>query len=105
MASMALWQRRRPYYKAQGMTLWDAMVEMYERYGYYKDGIKSVSLKGIEGLQKIQEIMDTLRKNPPAQIGDYKVTSFRDYKTDTISGSGDRRGEADRASDLQRAVL
>ena len=72
------------FYKAQGKTLWDAMVEMYERYGYYKDDIKSVSLKGIEGLQKIQEIMDTLRKNPPAQIGDYKVTSFRDYKTDTI---------------------
>ena len=38
------------FYKAQGKTLWDAMVEMYERYGYYKDDIKSVSLKGIEGL-------------------------------------------------------
>ena len=83
VASMALAEAA-AFYKAQGKTLWDAMVEMYERYGYYKDDIKSVSLKGIEGLQKIQEIMDTLRKNPPAQIGDYKVTSFRDYKTDTI---------------------
>ena len=50
VATMALWQRRRPYYKTQGKTLWDAMVEMYERYGYYKDDIKSISLKGIEGL-------------------------------------------------------
>ena len=83
VASMALAEAA-AFYKAQGKTLWDAMVEMYERYGYYKDDIKSVSLKGIEGLQKIQEIMDTLRKNPPAQIGDYKVTSFRDYKADTI---------------------
>ena len=83
VASMALAEAA-AFYKAQGKTLWDAMIEMYERYGYYKDDIKSVSLKGIEGLQKIQEIMDTLRKNPPVQIGDYKVTSFRDYKADTI---------------------
>ena len=83
VASMALAEAA-AFYKAQGKTLWDAMVEMYERYGYYKDDIKSVSLKGIEGLQKIQEIMDTLRKNPPTQIGDYQVTSFRDYKADTI---------------------
>lgn len=83
VASMALAEAA-AFYKAQGKTLWDAMVEMYERYGYYKDDIKSVSLKGIEGLQKIQEIMETLRKNPPTQIGDYKVTSFRDYKADTI---------------------
>ena len=67
------------------MTLWDAMIELYERYGYYKDSIKSITLKGIEGLAKIQEIMDTLRKNPPTQVGDYKVTSFRDYKEDTVT--------------------
>ena len=72
------------FYKTQGKTLWDAMIELYERYGYYKDDIKSITLKGIEGLQKIQEIMDTLRKNPPAKIGDYTVTAVRDYKADTI---------------------
>lgn len=83
VASMALAEAA-AFYKAQGKTLWDAMLEMYERYGYYKDDIKSVSLKGIEGLQKIQEIMETLRKNPPAEIGGYQVTSFRDYKADTI---------------------
>ncbi len=73
------------FYKAQGKTLWDAMIDMYERYGYYKDDIKSITLKGIEGLKKIQEILDTLRKNPPTQIGEYQVTSVRDYKADTIT--------------------
>ncbi len=73
------------YYKSQGKTLWDVMIEMYERYGYYKDDIQSVSLKGIEGLQKIQEIMDTLRANPPAEIGGYTVQAVRDYREDTIT--------------------
>ncbi|MCD7813430.1 MAG: phospho-sugar mutase [Lachnospiraceae bacterium] len=72
------------FYKTQGKTLWDAMIDMYERYGYYKDDIKSITLKGIEGLQKIQEILDTLRKNPPTEIGGYKVLSARDYKANTI---------------------
>lgn len=84
VATMALCECA-AYYKTRNMTLWDAMIEMYERYGYYKDNIKSITLKGIEGLAKIQEIMDTLRKNPPVQVGDYKVTSFRDYKEDRIT--------------------
>ena len=83
VATMALCEAA-AYYKSQGMTLWDAMIQMYERYGYYKDDIKSITLKGIEGLAKIQEIMDTLRKNPPKQIGAYKVTATRDYKEDKI---------------------
>ena len=57
---------------------------MYEKYGFYKDDIKSITLKGIEGLQKIQEILDTLRKETPARIGDYEVLAARDYKQDTI---------------------
>ena len=65
------------------MTLWDAMIAMYERYGYYKDDVKSITLKGIEGLAKIQQIMDTLRNNTPSEIGPYKVVSARDYKLDT----------------------
>ena len=83
VATMALCEAA-AYYKSKGMTLWDAMIQMYERYGYYKDDIKSITLKGIEGLAKIQEIMDTLRKNPPKQIGAYKVTATRDYKEDKI---------------------
>lgn len=84
VATMALCEAA-AYYKTQGKTLWDAMIEMYEQYGYYKDDIKSVTLKGIEGLQKIQEIMDTLRQNPPSEFAGYKVVSVRDYKKDTIT--------------------
>ena len=73
------------YYKSKGMNLWDAMLAMYEKYGYYKDDIKSISLSGIEGQEKIQSIMETLRQNPPAAIGGYKVLSVRDYKKDTIT--------------------
>ena len=83
VATMALCEAA-AYYKTQGKTLWDAMIDMYEQFGYYKDDIKSVTLKGIEGLQKIQEIMDTLRQNPPAEFAGYKVVSARDYKEDTI---------------------
>ena len=72
------------YYKTKNMTLWDAMVAMYERYGFYKDGIQSITLKGIEGLNKIQEILETLRNNTPSEFGGYKVLSARDYKLDTI---------------------
>ena len=72
------------YYKQKGMTLWDAMVAMYEKYGYYKDSVKSIGLSGIEGLAKIQSIMETLRNNTPAEVGGYKVVSARDYKLDTI---------------------
>ena len=72
------------YYKEKGMTLWDAMVAMYEKYGYYKDAVKAIGLSGIEGLAKIQSIMETLRNNTPTEVGGYKVTSARDYKLDTI---------------------
>ena len=73
------------YYKEKGMTLWDAMVAMYEKYGYYKDTVKSIGLKGIEGLAKIQEIMENFRKNPPKELAGWKVVSARDYKADTIT--------------------
>ena len=72
------------YYKTKNMTLWDAMVDMYEKYGYCLDAVKSIGLSGIEGLAKIQAIMDYLRNNTPAEIGGYKVVSARDYKLDTI---------------------
>ncbi|MDO4599137.1 MAG: phospho-sugar mutase [[Ruminococcus] gnavus] len=83
VATMALCEAA-AYYKTKDMTLWDAMIEMYEKYGYYKDDIQSITLKGIEGLAKIQEILETLRKNPPAEIAGYKVLKARDYKADTI---------------------
>ncbi len=73
------------YYKTKDMTLWDAMIAMYERYGYYKDDIKTFTLKGKEGLEKIARIMDTLQGEALERIGDYTVTSFRDYMKDTVT--------------------
>ena len=84
VATMALCEAA-AYYKTKNMTLWDAMIAMYERYGYCKDGVKAVTMKGIEGLAKIQEIMSDLRKNPPKEIDGHKVLSFRDYQADTIT--------------------
>ena len=83
VATMALCEAA-AYYKSQGKTLWDAMIDMYEKYGYYIDAIQSVGFKGLEGLAKIQSIMDTLRSEIPAKIGKYEVVSARDYKADTI---------------------
>ena len=82
-ASVALCEAA-AYYKTRNMTLWDAMVAMYEKYGYYKDAVKAIGLKGIEGLAKIQNIMETLRNEAPAKVGEYDVVSARDYKLDTI---------------------
>ena len=90
VATMALCEAA-AYYKTKNMTLWDAMVAMYERYGYYKDDVQSITMKGIEGLEKIQEIMTALRTNPPKEVGGIQVTSFRDYQAGTVTDlqSGD----------------
>ena len=84
VASMALCEAA-AYYKTKNMTLWDAMIAMYERYGYYQDGITAITLKGIEGLEKIGQIMNTLRAEAPKEIGAYQVTAVRDYKNDTVT--------------------
>lgn len=84
VASMALCEAA-AYYKTKNMTLWDAMIAMYERYGYYQDGITAITLKSIEGLEKIGQIMNTLRAEAPKEIGAYQVTAVRDYKNDTIT--------------------
>ncbi|MDD6504960.1 MAG: phospho-sugar mutase [Lachnospiraceae bacterium] len=71
------------YHKAQGKTLWDAMVDMYEKYGYYREGIATLTLKGIDGAAQIQETMARARENTPASVGGYEVLAVRDYKADT----------------------
>lgn len=83
VASMALCEAA-AYYKKRGKTLWDAMIDMYEKYGYYKDDVISITHKGIEGLEKIKSTMEGLRANPPEKFGDYEVTAVRDYEKDTI---------------------
>ena len=72
------------YYKEKGLTLWDQMINIYEKYGYYKEDLLSLTLEGASGARKIKEMMDNLRNNVPSKIGEYKVEKFRDYKTAKI---------------------
>ena len=72
------------YYKSKGLTLWDQMLVLFEKYGYYKEGLYTLTLKGQEGAAKIQEILKSFRSNPPKQIGEYKVLAFRDYEENII---------------------
>ena len=69
------------FYKKQGKSVWDAMIDMYDKYGYYKEGQYSITMKGKEGAEQIAALMDKLRKNPPKEFGAWKVEEFRDYKT------------------------
>ncbi len=84
VASMALCEAA-AYYKTKGWTLWDAMTDIYERLGYYKDAVSAITLKGKEGIEKIGSIMVELRENPLETIGDYKVLKVRDYQKDTYT--------------------
>lgn len=78
------------YYKAQGKTLWDQMIDIYEKYGYYKEEQVSIVLEGIEGAEKIQQMMTNMRNTPLNQIGEYKVIKFKDiernYIKDMVTG-------------------
>ena len=71
------------FYKSQGKTLWDGMIDMYEKYGYYREGIATMTLKGIDGAAQIQQIMDRARQSTPAKLGAFDVLAVRDYKADT----------------------
>lgn len=68
------------YYKKQGKTLWEAMMDMYEKYGYYQEGLAFLTLKGIDGGKKIQDMMITFRSNPPKILGGCRVLAMRDYQ-------------------------
>ena len=70
------------FLKKQGKTLWDGMLDIYEKYGYYKEGITPLELKGIDGAAQIQSIMAKARESYPKVIGEYEVLAVRDYKSD-----------------------
>lgn len=72
------------YCKLNKKTLWDQMLEIYNIYGYYKEDLKSITLKGIDGVEKIQAIMNNLRENPVKTFGNFKVFNIRDYKKNTV---------------------
>ncbi len=75
IAEMAL------YYREQGFSLYDQLQNIYKKYGYYNEFVASVTMEGIEGLEKIKNIMDTVRANPPKTVGGKKVLAVRDYST------------------------
>lgn len=70
------------WYKAKNMTLWDAMLQMYEKYGYYKEGLETMTLKGKDGAEQINAMMTNMRENPPRELAGLKVLAVRDYKED-----------------------
>lgn len=73
------------YYKKHGLTLWDQMLRIYEKYGYFKETLVSITKKGKEGHAEIQGMLDKLRSNPPKEIGGYKVLETRDYNNNTVT--------------------
>ena len=72
------------YYAQQGLTLWDQMLNIFDKYGYYKEDLFTKTFKGADGAEKMKQMMDELRNNPPKEVGGYKVLAFRDYKADTV---------------------
>ena len=95
------------FYAREGKTLWDVLVDIYKKYGYYKEHVESITLKGIEGLADIHRIMTGLREKPPKEIGGITLTQRRDYEagkiTDCITGSSKDTGLP--ASDVLYYVL
>lgn len=73
LCEMAAWCKK------NGITVWDQMVKLYEKYGYYKETQYAITLKGIDGSKQIAEMMDKLRSNPPKNFGELTVKEFRDY--------------------------
>ena len=72
------------YYKSKGKTLWDAMNDIYEKYGYYKETQVSIVMEGAEGAQKIKDMMTNMRNTDIEKIGDYKVLTFKDVDKDVV---------------------
>ena len=75
------------YYKDKGLTLWDQMINIYEKYGYYKEKTISVTREGASGAEEIKQMMENMRQNPPTTLGKYKVLEVRDYKLDTVTNA------------------
>lgn len=82
------------YYKSKGLTLCDQMENMYKKYGYYKEGLATLTLEGADGAEKIKQIMENLRQDSPKEFGSYKVKKAKDYKIgiskDILSGKEEK---------------
>ncbi len=67
------------HYKAKGLSLLDVLDSLYEKYGYFKESLQSITFEGASGARKMSGLMDSLRQNPPAQIAGYQVRGVKDY--------------------------
>ena len=83
------------YYKSKGITLWQQMLNIYKKYGFYKEGQISIVLKGADGAEQIKAKMEKMRANPPKSLAEYKVMEVRDYKEHTIVKENGEKGETD----------
>ncbi|KUO73283.1 MAG: phosphoglucomutase [Clostridia bacterium BRH_c25] len=66
-------------YKKKGMTLYEGLMNLYSKYGYYKESLSSITFKGKEGMEEMVRLIDGLRSNPPGEVNGIKVTEVRDY--------------------------
>ena len=83
------------YYKSKGITLYEQMQNVYEKYGYYLEGGISIVLEGADGAEQIKNKMTTMRNTPPTKLADWDVTEVRDYKEHTIVRANGEKGETD----------
>ena len=95
------------YYKEKGMTLYEALLALYEKYGYFREGVKSLTMKGLEGMERIALIMKTFRENTPATLGGFKVVVAKDYKTQVFKNlvTGEESGSPLPVSDVLHYTL
>ena len=95
------------YYKEKGITLYEALLKLYEKYGYYRDDVKSMTMKGLEGMARIQRIMKTFRENTPKELGGYKVVMAKDYQTQVFRNleTGEESGSPLPVSDVLHYTL
>ncbi|PFP04627.1 phosphoglucomutase, partial [Bacillus thuringiensis] len=82
------------YYKAQGKTLYDGLLEVFEKYGFFREDLVSLTLKGKDGAEQIQKMMATFRENPPREVAGLTVVAVEDYKESIITTlqDGNREG-------------
>ncbi|MHB0799890.1 phospho-sugar mutase [Bacillus thuringiensis] len=81
------------YYKSQGKTLYDGLLEVFEKYGFFREDLVSLTLKGKDGAEQIQEMMATFRENPPKEVAGLTVVAVEDYKASIVTSLQDGHKE------------
>ncbi|MEH7381497.1 phospho-sugar mutase [Bacillus sp. JJ1533] len=81
------------YYKNKGMTMYEGLMEIFEKYGYYREGLESLTLKGKEGAEQINNLLASFRSTPPIAVAGRKVTRIEDYKESVRTNVGEGQKE------------